>query len=957
MTSDTPAPAPQPRTPLPPWVWVALAFGLPAILFVTTACRTLYVGDAGDFATACWTLGIAHPPGYPLYTLLGWLWCQLPIPGGETEVAWRLNLMSSLFGAGTCGLVYLVLVRLGKVPLLALLGSLAVAVSRAFWWQASITEVYTLNTFFLLWQWWLALRYIETGSRKHWHWLLVALSLALAHHYSILMFYPFMAWFIWRERGTLWPADSSSAGAPVKPKLASELVQMAALLILPMLTLYLYLLAVDFKTPVSAERQKPYSNTQEMISYALRDIILRDVYTNKAQFENPTTSWQVAGYYWRYVMGDPFRQWDLFESGDQGTLALGILLALWTALLWRANRSEDLPTELNDAPDLIRLRHHTRLFLGALALFAAVVCLVPSGDILGAPQTNLRVVLPPLLVPGHLFLVLAIFAGAIAFWHHLAEYVWRGRAKDPMDPAKKLALSRGLLALVLAILVVVNGYNNWPIGNRSGSFIAWSYVNNVIRSTPPDTFVLNTGDETFLYWYMDKVHWDLHPEERPDRVTFANWIHLIPSFEVLAQGTEAELQRDIIAYCLRNQMVERAARALGAETDQPYQANFATTFMRPEFLQVPFFRYWNVELDGLVYHWEPQPEYIPIIIQNILQTNEEEAEWDRLDPSALMVLQQYLIEYLYDTSPLFASRVNSESGREATGGGAAARADITELGPLRPDETGILRGPVPSEQGAADPGLLTLSDDTGRIVYQMPQTTPLELTLAERDWWEFYDWRGVLTLTATEFGVMPEPPKAAFDAQEEEILARFQDLFIQHAIKHYRAATEARGRLDAAGGSKAGTAEALEAEQDVLNGLLEADQWASIAIKMPFIYHPDMAMQSWGLMGDIKLSLGQIPAAVEAFRFLMVKLDPSEFPLEASRVRANLALALDASGERRQAERLVTEALVLDPGNPLALQLQERWRGAGSPGGAAPGSGFTIREEGEEANEKVSRFP
>src|SRR5512135_3391282 len=58
--------------------------------------RTLAPGvdfiDAGELTTVAWTLGIAHPTGYPLFTLVGWGMSHLPV-GAEPVV--RMNLMAA----------------------------------------------------------------------------------------------------------------------------------------------------------------------------------------------------------------------------------------------------------------------------------------------------------------------------------------------------------------------------------------------------------------------------------------------------------------------------------------------------------------------------------------------------------------------------------------------------------------------------------------------------------------------------------------------------------------------------------------------------------------------------------------------------------------------------------------------------------------------------------------------
>lgn len=113
--------------------------------------------DGGDFATCAWTLGIAHPTGYPLYILSGWLFTHL-VPIGE--VAFRLNIFSALFAALGAGLIALTLreaseflfpdlddnLRKKWVPVIA---GFCVAFSLSYWTQALIVEVYAMNAFFL----------------------------------------------------------------------------------------------------------------------------------------------------------------------------------------------------------------------------------------------------------------------------------------------------------------------------------------------------------------------------------------------------------------------------------------------------------------------------------------------------------------------------------------------------------------------------------------------------------------------------------------------------------------------------------------------------------------------------------------------------------------------------------------------------------------------------------------
>jgi len=125
---------------------VALAAaGASMLLYLLTLGPTITGEDSGEFSVAAYLPGIPHPPGYPLYCLLGHLFSLIP----HGEVAWRINLMSAVFAAGTIFLLTLTLICLTRNRTASFLAALAFACSREFWAQAVIAEVYTLNLFFM----------------------------------------------------------------------------------------------------------------------------------------------------------------------------------------------------------------------------------------------------------------------------------------------------------------------------------------------------------------------------------------------------------------------------------------------------------------------------------------------------------------------------------------------------------------------------------------------------------------------------------------------------------------------------------------------------------------------------------------------------------------------------------------------------------------------------------------
>ncbi len=111
--------------------------------------------DSLEFPLVAHRLGIAHPTGYPLYTLLDKLFSLL-VP---RNVAWSVNFLSAVSGALAVVLVYLAVREWVRYRLPAVLAAAFLAVSPVFWSQSVIAEVYTLNSAFVAAILWLVLRW------------------------------------------------------------------------------------------------------------------------------------------------------------------------------------------------------------------------------------------------------------------------------------------------------------------------------------------------------------------------------------------------------------------------------------------------------------------------------------------------------------------------------------------------------------------------------------------------------------------------------------------------------------------------------------------------------------------------------------------------------------------------------------------------------------------------------
>ncbi len=170
-----------------PWGVFAAGLGLYTATLAPTVV-TIF-DDSPEFQLVCYRLGVAHPTGYPLYTLLGWLFTRLPFG----DVAYRLNLLSAVCAAGALAGLFVLVQELTGRPLAGLLSALALALSPVFWSQATIAEVYALHLCITVWLLAALARWEATGAER---WLVIAAGLfgaGLAHHRTIIFLLPGLA--------------------------------------------------------------------------------------------------------------------------------------------------------------------------------------------------------------------------------------------------------------------------------------------------------------------------------------------------------------------------------------------------------------------------------------------------------------------------------------------------------------------------------------------------------------------------------------------------------------------------------------------------------------------------------------------------------------------------------------------------------------------------------------------
>ncbi|UCC50457.1 MAG: DUF2723 domain-containing protein, partial [Anaerolineaceae bacterium] len=162
-------------------------------LYFFTLAPDLLPADNGEFQLVATNLGVAHPPGFTLYTMLGHLMTRLPL--GPTP-AYRVNLLSAITSALTLALVYGIVYLLTKKHLAALTAAVALGTATTFWAQSTTANIRSLSALFAALVFLASFAYDrvsrsaydEAGRRRADYYLMLlalALGLGISHHASL----------------------------------------------------------------------------------------------------------------------------------------------------------------------------------------------------------------------------------------------------------------------------------------------------------------------------------------------------------------------------------------------------------------------------------------------------------------------------------------------------------------------------------------------------------------------------------------------------------------------------------------------------------------------------------------------------------------------------------------------------------------------------------------------------
>lgn len=464
-------------TQRPPYLGAAITFAVIFAIYYATLAPTTAFWDTSEYIAAAYTLGIPHPPGNPLFTLMAHAWGLIPL---AADYAKRINLFAAFTSAGGAALWFLIAERWlrnvlpARLPRLgsAFAGVLSGAMAWTVWNQSTVNEkVYTVSLLSIAAVVWCTVRWADEpeGDRRD-RWLVAAvylLALSMTNHMMGALAAPVVGLYIlmtdWRVL--------------LKPRLLAAFVVVG---LVGVSLNYIYL-------PIRAGQYPPINEGEPVgfFSKALSDVL------GRVQYQKPSVGQRMSPFaaqlnmYWTY--------WSWQWGRDLGGLA-GLATGVFTAL------------GLGGLVTLVR--RDKRAGLSALALaFTLTLLLIFYLNFKHSPSyhvsdTSITQEMREVRERDYFFvasfafmgvLIAAGFAGAI---RAVAE--WMGDRGD-----EKTRWLAGTPVLLLALVPLVG---NRVTASRAHETLAHDFAVDILESIEPYGILITAGDnDTFPLWFAQEV--------------------------------------------------------------------------------------------------------------------------------------------------------------------------------------------------------------------------------------------------------------------------------------------------------------------------------------------------------------------------------------------------------------------------------------------------------------------
>jgi hypothetical protein len=525
--------------------------------YLKTISPTVVFWDVGEFCAAAFSLQVPHPPGAPLFLLLARLSSMIPI---FSDIAVRMHILSGLGSALSCLFLYLISVRFivmwrgipettydkTVVYASAAIGTLSLAFSKTFWFNAVEAEVYGLSMLFVSAIVWLGLRWyeraeLESGDR---YLLFIAYIIGLSvgvHLLAILTVFVVMLLIYYRFNefsftslfkfgigamivfGIIYPGIVKELPSMLDGEIGGSrseiysLVPMAALVaagfgiyysykrrqrVLNVALLSFVLIVLGYSTYtmvyIRANAHPPMnendpSTTARLVSYLNREQYGSAPLINRRWDNEPekrrasdayTSDWD---FFFRYQLNHMYWRYHMWNyvgvAGDEKEAG------------WSAKDFYFVPLLLGFFGAWYHWKKDWKMASVATALFVIMGLALVVYFNMQEPQPRER---DYFYVGSFLVFSMWIGIGVLGIVDLLRERV------AALNNSQ--VVSYGILALGFLFVPANMLRVNYKEANRSGNYVAWDYSYNLLQSCEQDAILFTNGDnDTFPLWYLQDV--------------------------------------------------------------------------------------------------------------------------------------------------------------------------------------------------------------------------------------------------------------------------------------------------------------------------------------------------------------------------------------------------------------------------------------------------------------------